>query len=305
MSLRSVFATFFTVVFSMACGDNAPTRFTEGDGALPTDVVDDALHADDGWMAFEAPPPRDVRPSDGDEPMGTALVYAHSDDTLYSVDPETRAVRRVGTFQFPSDGRMHAMTDLAVDAMGRLTGVTEDALYAIDPSTARCTLVRALPVAERRVFVGLTWVPAGVIDPGAEVLLGGATDGSLWRIDPSTGQSTRVGALPSGWGISGDMVSIRGAATYATVRPSSGSSSTDTLVTLTFGSGVTMRRIGEVGFRSLYGLGYWRQTLYGFSRAGELIAIQVSTGRGTRVSMPAMQFSGAGVTTVASIAPPP
>jgi len=297
---RAFFPAALTLAALAGCGDDTPVRFTEQDAAM-SDVA--AVDADDAAMGFEAPPPLDVRPADGDTP-GTVLVYAHSDDTLYTVDPTTRMVQRIGMFQFPTDGNMHSMTDLAVDAMGRITGVTEDALYTIDPLSARCTLIRALPVADRRVFVGLTWLPAGVLDAGAEVLLGGATDGSLWRINATTGQTARVGALPTGWGISGDLVSIRGAATYATVRRTTGTSTTDTLVTLTFGSSVQMRTIGEVGFRSLYGLGYWRQTLYGFTRAGELISIAASTGRGTRVSMPAMQFSGAGVTTVASIAPP-
>ena len=300
MTPRAFLPAALTLAALAGCGDDTPIRFVEQDAAM-NDVA--AVDADDVVMGFEAPPPLDVRPADGDTP-GTVLVYAHSDDTLYTVDPTTRMVQRIGMFQFPTDGNMHSMTDLAVDAMGRITGVTEDALYTIDPLSARCTLIRALPVADRRVFVGLTWLPAGVLDAGAEVLLGGATDGSLWRINATTGQTARVGMLPSGWGISGDLVSIRGAATYATVRRTTGTSTTDTLVTLTFGSSVQMRTIGEVGFRSLYGLGYWRQTLYGFTRAGELISIAASTGRGTRVSMPAMQFSGAGVTTVASIAPP-
>ncbi|MFO0610441.1 MAG: hypothetical protein U0324_45190 [Polyangiales bacterium] len=301
MTTRLTLLTALALSALAGCGDDEPTRFTEQDAAP---MADASVDADDAMTAFEAPPPLDVRPTDGGDLPGTTLVYAHSDDTLYTVDPTTRDVQRVGTFQFPTDGNTHAMTDLAVDAMGRITGVTEDALYSVDPMTARCTLVRSLPVADRRVFVGLTWVPVGVLDPAAEVLLGGATDGSLWRINPASGTTARVGALPTGWGISGDIVSIRGAATYATVRPTTGTSTTDTLVTLTFGSSVTMRRVGDIGFRSLYGLGYWRQTLYGFSRAGELITIQASSGRGTRVSMPAMQFSGAGVTTVASIAPP-
>jgi hypothetical protein len=290
-----------TLAALAGCGEDTPIRFVEQDAAM-NDVAE--ADADDVVMGFEAPPPLDVRPLDVGDPGGTVLVYAHSDDTLYTVDPTTRNVVRVGSFAFPTDGRMHTMTDLAVDAMGRITGVTQDALYTIDPMSARCTLIRALPTTNTRVFVGLSWLPVGALDPAAEVLVGGATDGTLWRIDATTGQTRMVGTLPSGWGISGDLVSIRGAATYATVRRTSGTSTTDTLVTLTFGSGVTMRTIGEVGFRSLYGLGYWRQTLYGFSRAGELIAIAANTGRGTRVSMPAMQFSGAGVTTVASIAPP-
>jgi hypothetical protein len=144
--------------------------------------------------------------------------------------------------------------------------------------------------------------------PGAsgEVLLGGATDGTLWRIDPATGRSTSAGTLSSGWGISGDMVSIRGANTYATVRRTTGTSTSDTLATLDFCSGsARMTIVGTItGYASIYGLGYWRSTLYGFTRPGRLITINVSTAAATAQSMPAMQFSGAGVTTVAPVAPP-
>lgn len=304
--------TFALPLLSLAalagCGDPEPTRFVQEDASPTADAAPDATVGDDAAPGEDvlAPIDRGMVPiPDRPDPAGETVVYAHSDDTLFSVDPSTRMVRRVGTFRFPSGTAAANMTDLAVDAEGHITGVTETALFSIDPNTAQCTLVRALPTAERRVFVGLTWAPVGVLDPSREVLLGGATDGSLWRIDPATGRSTSVGNLPSGWGISGDMVSIAGAATYATVRRTTGTSTTDTLVTLAFNAGrVTMTSLGEVGFRSIYGLGYWRSTLYGFSRAGELVTINVRTGRGTRVSMPAMEFSGAGVTTVAPVAPP-
>ena len=55
----------------------------------------------------------------------------------------------------------------------------------------------------------------------------------------------------------------------------------------------------------MFGVGYWRQTLYGFTRTGEFITINTRTGVGRRVSTPTMQFSGAGVTTIASIEAPP
>ncbi len=287
------------------CSDTPPVRFTEVDGDVTADAVaSDAADLD----APDAPAPidRGVIPIDRTEPQGMTVVYAHSDAVLYSVDPATSAVRMVGTFRFPTDGNNHAMTDLAVNADGELTGVTQDALYTVDPTTAQCALIRALPTTDRRVFVGLTWVPVGVLDPSREVLLGGATDGSLWRIDPTTGRSTSAGTLSTGWGISGDMVSIRGANTYATVRRTTGTSTSDTLATLDFSSGsARMTIVGTItGYASIYGLGYWRSTLYGFTRPGRLITINVATGAATPQSMPAMQFSGAGVTTVAPVAPP-
>lgn len=292
-----------------ACGDETPVRFTEIDATPAVDVLDAA--DPDAPVSYDTPAPLDRGTVPTDMPIGgMTVVYAHSDSALFSVDPSSRAVRMVGMFRFPTDGNNHSMTDLAVNADGEITGVTQDALYRIDPDTAGCTLIRSLPATDQRVFVGLTWVPVGVLDPAREVLLGGATDGTLWRIDPSTGRTASVGALSSGWGISGDMVSIAGAATYATVRRTTGTSTADTLVTLTFttsGTSTTARMttVGTItGYQSIYGLGYWRSTLYGFTRAGHLITINVRTGAGTDVSMPTMQFSGAGVTTVAPVAPP-
>jgi hypothetical protein len=292
-----------SLLFS-ACGENGPTRFVPLDSATTLDA-DDASTDDGTKIDVPVVIDRGVIPiRDSGEPQGETIVYAHSDDALFAVDPASRSVRRIAAFMFPSDGNNHSMTDLAVNADGRITGVTQDALYTIDPNTARCTLVRALPTTDRRVFVGLTWLPQGALDTANEVLLGGATDGSLWRIDPSTGRTTMVGMLSTGWGVSGDIVSIAGDTTYATVRRTTGTSTTDSLATITFRPSVRMTVVGEVGFRSIYGLGYWRQTLYGFTRAGELVTIAPRTGRGTRVSMPTTEFSGAGVTTVAPTAPP-
>ncbi len=282
-------------------------RFTQVDGEVP-DASDASLDVAEASMGYDAPAPLDRgNVPDSTGPVGMTVVYAHSDTVLYSVDPASRSVRMVGTFRFPTDGNNHAMTDLAVNADGEITGVTQNALYRIDPMTAECTLIRMLPSTNTRVFVGLSWVPVGVLDPAREVLVGGATDGTLWRIDPDTGRTTAAGSLPSGWGISGDFVSIAGANTYATVRRTTGTSTGDTLVTLRWNSAtsVSMAQTGVVaGFQSIYGLGYWRSTLYGFTRAGKLITINITNGVGTEVSMPAMQFSGAGVTTVAPTAPP-
>lgn len=287
-------------------------RFTEVDSSTSDAALDVA--SEDVSTGYDAPPPLDRGTVPVDSAMvGTTVVYAHSDSALFSVDPAMRTVRMVGMFRFPTDGNNHSMTDLAVTADGTITGVTQDALYNIDPDTAECTLIRSLPATNTRVFVGLTWLPVGTLGASqtTEVLLGGATDGTLWRIDPATGRTSAAGTLTSGWGISGDMVSIAGAETYATVRRTTGTTTSDTLVTLNFTTSSSgsisarMTMVGTItGYQSIYGLGYWRSTLYGFTRAGHLITINVRTAAGTDVSMPTMQFSGAGVTTVAPVAPP-
>lgn len=239
--------------------------------------------------------------SDSGPTADMTIVYAHSNTTLYAVDPRVSppGFTTVGAFSFPAgDTHRHTMTDLAVDAAGGIVGVTADALFRVEPTTAACTLLSGLPGSH--TFVGLTYVPAGTLDPVAEVLLGGASDGSYWRIDTTTGGATMVGTFQGGWLLSGDLVSIAGAATYVTVRRST--TGTDSLATLDLATG-TLSVIGDTGFRALYGLGYWRSTLFGFSNGGEFISIDVRTGSGHLISTPVMQFWGAGVTTLAPIAP--
>lgn len=284
----------------VACGSDPVRSFTESDSTPQADVIDDAadVAAPGDSSGYDVTP---IPVRDGGTTPDMTVVYAHSDSTLYAMDPHTNALRTVGTFGFPSDGNHHAMTDIAIDADGDIIGVTVDAIYRINATSAACTLLSPLPGNHN--FVGLTFLPVGVLDPAREVLVGGATDGSYWRIDPDTGTSTRLGQFQGTWGLSGDIVSVRDAATYATVRHSSGSgSTTDSLATIDPRTG-SVRILGDTGFARIYGLGYWRGSLFGFTRDGSFISISATTGRGRMVSMPAMQFSGAGVTTVAPVAP--
>jgi hypothetical protein len=271
---------------SDALGDGAGLADGSADGA-PLDASRDAT-------PDRAPIPIDVP----DTSLDMTIVYAHSDTTLYAVDPRTNAFSTVGMFAFPTDGHQHAMTDIAVDAAGNVVGVTGDALYAVNEHTAACTLLAALPGMHQ--FVGLTYLPVGVLDPANEVLVGGATDGTYWRIDATTGNATQLGQFQGGWGLSGDIVSVAGAATYATVRRST--SATDSLAIIDPRTGaVTI--LGDTRFSRIFGLGYWRSTLFGFTRTGQFIIINATNGSARMISMPAMQFSGAGVTTVAPVAP--
>lgn len=292
-----------------SCSEGPSIRFTTDAAIAPDDTLMVADAAGD-----VAATPLDVGsiPVRDNGPVAQeALVYAHSDTTLYAVDPRANPPRfsRIADFTFPRGTMVADMTDIAVDADGTITGTAGDAVWRIDARTAACTPVVTLP--ERRFFVGLTWVPRGVVEDGREVLVGATTDGALWRIDLSSGRATMMFTLPrasgQAWTISGDLVSIDGDATYITLRRDGASStSPDVLGVVDFrGRGLRIVNAEGVGFSRVFGLGYWRQTLYGFTRTGEFITINTRTGAGRRVSMPTMQFSGAGVTTIASIEAPP
>jgi len=294
------------MALGLGCSEDPPGFAPEPiDGAVADDIgpaedvpgqVDTGGATDRGVI-----PIRDTGPSISDN----ALVYAHSDTTLYEVNPRTNVLRRVGDFVFERTSDRGNMTDLAVDAEGNVVGVTGAAMFRVDTTTARLTKVTDLPDGQN--FVGLTYLPAGTCawNMNEEALIGATSQGTYWSISATTGRATRRGTFADNWTLSGDIVAVAGAqgGTFATVRRASGSDAIDSLARIDACNGrVTI--LGSTGFARIFGLAYWRQTLYGFTRTGEFLTISQSNGRGTRVSMPAMQFSGAGVTTLAPTAPP-
>ena len=62
------------------------------------------------------------------------------------------------------------------------------------------------------------------------------------------------------------------------------------------------------GYGSMYGIAAWQDQVYGFSRTGNLVQISNIDGSACRVhdySMQMIKFSGAAVTTLAPVIPPP
>jgi hypothetical protein len=160
-------------------------------------------------------------------------IYAHSDDTLYSMDPQTKATTLIGTFSGTGGTSTDkAITDLAVDANGDVYVNTESVVYkaallykaalpATPPGTVALTKLAALQTSNR--FYALAFAPAGALDPSAETLIGGDGSGELWAIDTTTGATTDLGHFgndPSKSGnvfaLSGDLVFYTDASSKAT-----------------------------------------------------------------------------------------
>src|SRR5687767_12419414 len=80
-----------------------------------------------GDFGKEKPPPSDT-PSEINE------VFGHSKDTLYRLDPITKAVTTVGQFKSCA-----SIIDIALDEKSTLYGVSYEVLYKIDKNTATCT----------------------------------------------------------------------------------------------------------------------------------------------------------------------
>lgn len=235
-------------------------------------------------------------PVDTPEVLDNVRVFAHSSDSLYTLNPRTLGVVRVGPFLWPSDGNDHRMTDIAVNAAGDIWGITFGALYRVDPMTARCTYVADFAGS---TVNGLSFIPADEFIGGAEQLIAADRSGIVYRVDTVTGRATQYGSFGNGVGSSGDIVSVLNAGTFATVV----SGGLEYLARINPQTGAATL-IGQTFQSETWGLGYWRGSVYGFTSSGLVVLIDIETGRATPEQRTGPPWWGAGVTTLAPTAPP-
>jgi hypothetical protein len=307
--------------------------------------------------------------SGGQDGGPSYLIYASTDDTLFSLDPKNPSlpVTTLGKFDCigPSGTpgqQSTAMTDLAVDKNQNIWGLSSYAVRPItvdaDAGVAHCGSETYVHVNDPDAgasgppwikFEALAFAPEGVIQPNVEVLVAGDTAGQLWAIEPPSTiiQHGQFGTVPADdghghtylypgglWELSGDIIFLANNGSpvgFATVRdcPSppdnSGCNPVDTLVEIDMTAlgqagtqSVLLKIRGQVvkgagcndatnnGYGSMYGIASWNDVVYGFSRRGNLVAISNVDGSGCLVkAYPADLFSGAAVTTVAPVIPPP
>ena len=186
------------------------------------------------------------------------------------------------------------MTDLAVDRDGAITGITFGAVWAIDRQTAACTLRSTL---SGQPFNGLTFLPR----PGdTEILVGTGLGGTLWQIDPTgVAEPVQIGAYGEPTVSSGDIVSVTGFGTVATVKRGS---EVDYLARIDETTGAATI-IGPTGYADIWGIGFWRNKVFGFVATNQFVLIDVDTGAATYISTGPENWAGAGVTTRAPIVP--
>jgi hypothetical protein len=268
----------------VGCAD--PGAFGDGRVPDPDATVDHRSLRDAFGPPGEQPPPY----------LGDPVVYAHSASDLYQINPDTLAVQRVGSFKWPGLG--DEMTDIALDRQGHMIGISFTDVYAIDPRTAACTLLSTLDIGGA-AFNGLSFI-APEIAEGKEYLMASSISGLVYELDPATGKSKQVGGF-GGPGSSGDLVSVKGLGTFATVKQNAGDlESRDWLARIdTLTGRATL--IGDTGFTDIWGLGFWKDKFFGFTERAQFILIDVKTGKATQVSAGAVPWWGAGVTTQAPV----
>lgn len=159
----------------------------------------------------------DSAPPVADASVSTT-VYANTDDTLYSLNPQSNATTLIGKFAGTSGGTNDsAVTDLAVNANGDVYVNTESVIYkaalpSSPPATVQLTKIAGIALQTGQKFYALAFAPAGALDT-SEVLIGGDGYGELYSISTSSGATQDLGNFgpdPSKSGndfaLSGDLV---------------------------------------------------------------------------------------------------
>ncbi len=276
-------------------------------------------------------------------PPAKQVLYAHDNTTLFELDPENlkAPLKTIGNFDcIGGQNQPTSMTDIAIDKTGKVYGVSQVAAYpmSIQGATVHCEDVWPLP--QNSKFFGLSFAPENTV--AAEETLVAANDaGEIYAIS-KTGQPTILGNFGKDsnnkpYSLSGDIVFLSNNGSplgFATVRvcPTSGSCTTipDTLVQVDLAKlklGNTTSVVKSVrgvlkqgssctnstpppSLGSMYGVAAYKDQIFGFSHQGGIVQINNGNATVCLVSVPQVAaadilFSGAGVTTVASVIPPP
>ena len=264
-----------------ACGPGDRNGTTDPDAAVPVDT---------SLPTADSPPAVDQ-----------SQIYAHSGTTLYKVNAMTFQATTVGPM---TDLGAESLTDLAIDKNNKMVGITLDKLYAIDTATAKVTLIKDLS-ASAKGFTSLSYIPTDLNDVNsADILVAANGMGDVYKIDPSTGDATKIGSYGSSNGkkvvSSGDLIGVRGLGIYATVDV--GTDTNDYLARIDPITYLAAPIGTGTGFDAIFGLAFWGGTIYGFDKAGDIITIDPTTGKGTKKGGgQGVQWFGAGVTTDAPI----
>ena len=224
-----------------------------------------------------------------------AAVYSHTATALYRVNYDTLEVVKVG--DFAGEFVMDQMTDLAMDATGVMIGISFNQVYRVDPTKATATKIGVSTL--QQAFNGLSFVPSMLAlgTPGPDVLVSSRNlDGRVFQIDTASGAVSQLGDMGA-YKSSGDIVGIHGFGMVATVvGPGAGGDVLVRLAPTTFAATPIGTATGMAG---LWGLGYWKQRLFGFSNAGDFVEIDPTSGVATPIRKTADAWWGAAVTTAA------
>ena len=273
--------------------DNCPLIPNVDQKDLDKDLIGDVCDADKDGDAI--PDEGDVFPDDPNQP-GIVIpkkIYAHSASALSTVDVADYTVVKIGPFMWPNGN--DSMTDIAIDRYGVLYGVSFSRAYVCNPTTAKCFDLGALGGS----YNGLTWIPAGIIDPDKDSLIGIGNNGS-WNhltFNNKIVSAKQLGSYGPGYTSAGDAFSIEGIGTYAAVNKNGAGGTV--IVTVDPLTGKVMNELAVTqGFFGIYGLAGWEGLILAFDSSGTVIKIDPMTKVVTNLGKKSESWWGAGVGTL-------
>ncbi len=190
----------------------------------------------------------------------TAPVYLHTRGELYSLDPATMQLNRIGAFT-PQLG-LSNMVDIAIDLRGAMYGIdTTGQVYSVDPTNAG---ISPLFQYKNGGAPGLTCLSNGkLVAAGLELTI----------LDPITGHVDQTIVPPNMYTTSGDVVALPDGMLYWTVTDGTH----DALVRVDPASG-RATQLSRLPTDQVYGLGYANGQLLGFSAGGSMLNLDSATG---------------------------
>jgi hypothetical protein len=201
--------------------------------------------------------------------MSRCLYVVDPTSRLYTIDPATASPRLVGAVGIVS------VTDLAFHGP-TLYGVSFSQLLRINPDTGAGSVIGATGATTN----GLAIASNGTI-------YAATTAGQLVRINPATGASTVIGNFGGGFTSSGDLALDSNGILFGALNSGGGV----VLARIDRNTGAATS-IGTTGVSTVYGLDFFCCRLYGTTANGELLDINVATGKATVIGKNSLDMWG-------------
>ena len=272
-----IVCTFAALASSAACSSGTRGTGDMARGAINLDgFIDPALEKPTDFAAVDLPPTFET-------------IWAHTGTTLYTVDPTSFDLNKVGDFNGPED-----MTDLAVTPDGNIYTVSRTGVYSVDRTTGKALTI-ATSIASSNV--ALTFRLDGT-------LLAADQAGNVIVIDTTNGSTTTVGnySTNKSYDTAGDLVAVADGTMYGVSTKAPGVSSTSNVLIKVNTSTAKATTVGPIGYTGVFGTAYSAGRVLAFTKTGQIIQIDPSTGDGTLVATHAgVAFYGAGTSPLVPI----
>jgi hypothetical protein len=215
-------------------------------------------------------------------------LYAASNQMIYKLDVDQKTSMLIGPVK-TSGGTSVSIDGLALFGH-TLIGLSDGGAELISIEKDTGSILTTTPLTPENSWGGLTVIPAGELEATPVVLSGMASDGKLYRIDPSTGAVTAVGPFTGSMRFFSDLAWIKGQGLFATLTGGTCADVCFARLDPTTGAATVFR--SNLG-TNLFGLSGYRGKLWAFNNAGPVLTVNITTGLMTMAFDPEVPWTEA------------